>query len=169
LYLLGFQQSRIEMDCSTPDHSRRLALFLSAIALLGGGCIYLFLRPGDLVFHRWIRAAGLDWYNPPGLNSTLLVRHFPEWFIYSLPDGMWAFAYALIITVIWSGSRSPLKFFWMASIPLLVLGFEILQATGIVRGTFSMADLAFGLTGVILGIIAGLKTNKKHQHEKSTR
>jgi hypothetical protein len=165
LYLLDFRQSRIEMDYSAPDHSRRLVFFLSAVALLGGGSIYLFLRPGDLVFHNWIRAAGLDGYTPPGHYSTLWIRHFPEWFIYSLPGGLWAFAYALIINGIWWESHSLRKYFWMATVPVLVIGFELLQGAGLLRGTFCFTDLALGIVGLGLGMVFCMSLLKKKPHE----
>jgi hypothetical protein len=80
----------------------------------------------------------------------------PKWIVYSLPNGLWAFAYALLITGIWSDSKSCVKYFWMGSIPVLVLGFEILQYPGIIRGTFSMQDIALGIAGITVGIIVGM-------------
>jgi hypothetical protein len=82
-------------------------------------------------------------------------------------NGLWAFAYALLITGIWSGSESWLKYFWMASIPVLVFGYEILQYFGTIPGTFCIQDLALGFGGLILGIIAGIKIPKSNNHENA--
>ena len=76
--------------------------------------------------------------------------------------------YALLITRIWSGSNSWLKYFWMASIPLVVLGFEILQYAGLIPGTFCIQDIAFGVLGLVLGIFIGtIKTKNNNYHEKA--
>ena len=91
----------------------------------------------------------------------------PNWIIFSLPNGLWAFAYALLITSIWSGSKSWLRHLWMASIPILVVGYEVLQYTGIIRGTFCIQDIALGVSGLILGIIIGFKTTNKNNYEKA--
>ncbi|MCF6357636.1 MAG: hypothetical protein L3J54_07500, partial [Draconibacterium sp.] len=79
--------------------------------------------------------------------------------------GLWAFAYSMLIVGIWSGSKSKIKYFWLATIPVLVLGFETLQYFEIIRGTFSIQDIAFGITGIIIGIIVGNKITKIKNHE----
>ena len=150
-------------------YSHRLTLFLSAIAILIGGLIYILLRPSEHIFFGWIRLAGLDhWISPARVLSPMLGQLFPDWMIFSLPNGLWAFAYALLITSIWSESESWLKYFWMASIPLLVLGFEILQYPGLIPGTFCIQDIVFGLAGLLLGFFIGnLKTKNNNYHEKA--
>ena len=99
------------------------------------------------------------------LSSSLFI---PEWFIFSLPNGLWAFAYALLITSIWSGSKSWLRHLWMASIPILVVGYEVLQYEGLIPGTFSLQDIVFGMAGLIVGIIIGTKIIKPDNHEKAS-
>ena len=54
----------------------------------------------------------------------------------------------------------------MASIPVLVLGFEVLQFAEIIPGTFCIQDLSLGIAGLILGIIVGNETIKLNNHEK---
>jgi len=150
------------------SYSHISCIILSALAVSLGGIIYISLRPSEHVFFGWIRAVGLDSW----LTS---IRHFsytqslflPEWLVFSLPNGLWAFAYALLITSIWSGSRSWLKYFWMASIPTLVLGYEILQSTGIIPGTFCIQDITLGFTGLMLGIIVGYRSSKSNNYENA--
>ncbi len=151
------------------NYSHRLYILLSAFAISVGGLIYIFLRPSEHVFFGWINAAGFEhWFNyarslPPALGQLL-----PEWLVFSLPNGLWAFAYALLISTIWSGSKSLLRYFWMASIPVLVLGFEVLQYPGIIPGTFCIQDMALGTVGLVLGIFIGtIKTKNNNYHEKS--
>jgi hypothetical protein len=150
-------------------YSHRLSIFLSSLAIILGGLIYILFRPSEHIFFRWISLSGLGHLISPARSlSQVFCRLLPEWFVYSLPNGLWAFAYALLITGIWSGSRSWLKYFWMASIPLVVLGFEILQFPGIIPGTFCFQDIVMGLMGLILGILIGnTKTKNNNYHEKT--
>jgi len=153
------------MDQKTLAHISKLTnrsfLFLAVIALVLGGSIYIFLRTSDFVFFRWIESIGFGpWLETARKHAFSDNSRLPVWIIYSLPSGLWAFAYAVIITSIWSRSRSWIRYVWMASIPILVLGFEILQYAGILPGTFCMQDLALGIIGLILGILIGNKTYK---------
>jgi hypothetical protein len=149
-------------------HFNRFYIYLSVLALLMGGLIYILFRASEPVFFDWIRAIGLDsWINFARSKSLSSSLHLPAWIVFSLPNGLWAFAYAFLITGIWWGIRSWLKYFWMASIPVLVLGYEILQYAGVIPGTFCMQDIALGIVGATVGIIAGIKTTKLHYHEKT--
>jgi hypothetical protein len=153
----------------TAKYFKGFYFWLSAIALLTGGIIYILFRTSEPVFFNWIRASGLDNWLSFARNSSLsLTPDLPDWIVYSLPNGLWAFAYALLITVIWKGSNSWLKHFWMASIPILVLGFEILQLAGIIPGTFCIQDIAFGIVGLTVGIFVGIKIFKMNYYEKAS-
>ena len=135
-----------------------------------GGLIYILLRPSEHVFFSWINAVGFEnWLNSARSLTHQLRQLIPDWFVFSLPNGLWAFAYALLISSIWSGSKSGLKYFWLASVPVLVLGFEVLQYPGIIPGTFSLPDVLLGAGGLALGISIGfLKTKNNNYHEKAT-
>jgi hypothetical protein len=153
--------------CFSRNNHNRLYILVCALALFLGGMIYILFRTIEPVFFHWVRVAGFErWLNFARSKSLSLSPALPEWIVFSLPGGLWAFAYALVITVIWKGSKSRLKYFWMASIPLLVIGFEILQYAGIIPGTFSLQDIALGISGLIIGILTGIKTTKPSQHEK---
>ena len=142
-------------------------IFVAVLAMFSGGTIYIFLRSSDLVFFQWFQAIGLDhWFNSARYSAHYMNVIIPEWIIYSLPNGLWAFAYALLISGIWSGSKSWLRYIWISSIPVLVIGFELLQLAGIIRGTFCMQDLFFGITGLVLGIIVGFRIIKSKKYEK---
>ncbi len=141
--------------------------FLAAFAILFGGLIYIFLRSPDHLFNNWIRTPGSGtWFNSIRHHFVSKSLVVPEWIVFSLPNGFWAFAYSLLITTIWSASQSRLKYFWMASIPVLIIGFEIFQATGVIHGTFCIQDITFGLAGLVLGITAGNKIVKSNNHER---
>ena len=147
----------------------RLCILLCAFAIFLGGIIYILFRPSEVIFFYWFRTVGLDnWFNLARHKSLSLYQYLPEWIVFSFPNGLWAFAYALLITVIWSGSKSLSSYFWMVSIPVLVLGFEILQYAKVIPGTFCIQDITLGLAGLITGIQVGIKINKFKNHEKAT-
>jgi hypothetical protein len=131
-----------------------LVFFVSILSVIAGGMLYVSFRPAVPVFFRWIRLMGLgDNLTDFREQSLTWVHVLPSWFIYSLPNGLWAFSYTLIVIVIWSGSKSWLRYIWYASVPLLVFGFELLQLTGIIRGTFCLWDLTLGAGGILMGMI----------------
>lgn len=151
---------------STSGKFKGLYIFISSLSLLFGGLIYILFRSSDFLFFRWIDGLGLsNWLRISRENTLSLSPFIPDWIIFSLPNGLWAFAYSLLISGIWSGSKSNLKYIWLISIPVLVLGFEFLQFSGIINGTFCIQDIAFGLAGIITGIITGRKLTKPKNHE----
>ena len=46
-----------------------------------------------------------------------------------------------------------MKYFWFMSIPVLVLGFEVLQLTGDLKGTFCWSDMFWGVLGITFGLL----------------
>jgi hypothetical protein len=141
---------------------------LSAFALLAGGFIYIIFRSSEPLFFSWINSTrAIHWINIIRNSSLSLSKVLPEWIVYSLPDGLWAFSYSLLITGIWSRSKSLLRYFWFASIPLLVLGFEFLQFSRLIPGTFCLQDIALGIAGIFIGILVGIKIIKPDYHEKA--
>jgi len=155
---------------SSGNSLNRLNVSICSVALLLGGIIYILFRTSEPIFFKWISGAGTDsWLYLVRHRSVSLSQFLPEWIVFSLPDGLWAFAYALLITVIWAGSKSQIKIFWMASIPVLVLGFEILQFTGTLPGVFCMQDMAFGIAGMIIGIFTGTKTFNPNHYENASK
>lgn len=149
------------------NYHNGLQIFLSFISIFFGGIIYLFLRPKESVFFNFFSLVGLDdWTVLLRANTIPIGRYLPSWFVYSLPNGLWAFAYAMLIFIIWKGSKSGVKYFWFTTIPLLVVGFEMLQYAELIQGTFCSQDIIFGLLGIGFGILVNFKIIKPKYHEK---
>lgn len=132
---------------------KELLVYLYAfVSILIGGLIYILWRAETIRFFGWI---DYDWLN----NSLQMVRvlgrnmrpYFPDWVIFSLPNGLWSFSYALIISYMWVGKNSKVKYFWLSSIPLLCLGYEVLQLLGVIGGVFCYIDLTFCFFGMLGG------------------
>ena len=137
-------------------------------AIFLGGMIYLLFHSSESLFFSGIRSSGLDNWLTFTRNSSLgLSPYLPSWGVYSLPDGLWAFSYSLFMTGIWWNSGSRLKYLWIATIPLLVLGSELLQLNSIIPGTFCVQDLILEILGITTGMTFAIKTPKPHNHETS--
>lgn len=120
------------------------------LPLLLGGLIYVLFRPLTLKMFTWFEYIAL-------MDSVQLLRaafqkytYYPDWFYYSLPDGLWTYSFTSSFILIWSHSSS-LKY-WL-SIPLsLSLIPEILQYFNFLTGTFDLNDLIFQLFGFLFSI-----------------
>ena len=145
----------------------RISVLLSGSAIVLGAMIYVLFRPGEYLLFNWINHVG-----PEHFIHTLRTRaHFPrlhlsDWIIYALPDGLWSFAFALMISSLWSASRSWLKYLWLAIVPLLILGFELLQYSPKIPGVCSLQDILFCSAGIAAGYYVGLTPKKPTRHER---
>lgn len=129
-------------------------IFVSILTFLFGGLIYFLWRPTELLFFNLFNVFGLEtWLDTIRSNYFDIGIKLPDWFVFSFPNALWAFSYSLLISTIWSRSKSLIRYFWIASIPILVLGFEILQYFNVIRGTFCIQDILFGIVGLTLGFI----------------
>lgn len=141
------------------DNQGKLFLFrhflLGGISLLIGAVIYFLFRKSQLQFFDDIGLTKIGWLSKAREYCLGHSSDMPQWIIDSLPDGLWAFGYAVIITGVWSQTDSYLKYIWLGIVPVVVLGFEILQYVGLMPGTFCMDDILLSLLGVILGFIVG--------------
>lgn len=141
---------------------------IATFAVLLGGIIYMLYRSSDVIAIQWMSSIGMErWIQEirsPEPGSHLLL---PQWMIYSLPNGLWALAYAMIISYIWIGHRSWLKWVWLSTIPMLVYGFEMLQYMKIVPGTFCREDLLSASIGIFLGVLIGINIQKNRRYGKA--
>jgi len=134
--------------------SKSKNILLSSLAVFVGGLIYILFRPVEPVFFNWFSTVGIEnWLSIVREKSLSFYSFLPQWIVYSLSNGLWAFAYTIIVLSIWTGSNSFLKYFWYLSIPVLVFGFELLQLTGELQGTFCLNDIIWGAIGITIGFI----------------
>ena len=75
---------------------------------------------------------------------------FPNWFLYSLPDGLWLFSCTSILLVIWNNKISKENIYWILLVPSISIISEIGQFFIIFPGTFDTIDLIFYLGGFVL-------------------
>ncbi len=132
-------------------------LLISVIAISMGGMIYVLFRTSEFRFFRWAGSPGVEhrlfeWRNSY-LDGSL---QLPDWMVYSLPEGLWAFAYGILIAALWARQRSRVKYLWLITVPLLPAIYELLQYLRFIPGTGCLTDLLLGLVGGGLGIFLAL-------------
>lgn len=135
-------------------HPTRKNLMVALLAIVLGGLLYILFRPAQPVFFGWMSVAGFGiMLETIRQHSLALTPMLPGWVVYALPQGLWAFAYALIIAGIWKNQHIWVSYLWLSTIPLMAIGFEVLQFAGVVRGTCCLQDLLFGMGGIVLGVM----------------
>ncbi len=128
----------------TESHKTCLKYIAGIICFVTGVMIYLLWREG-LLIHRVISWLGCNTLLDI-LNQSVADLQPPEWMIYSLPDGLWALSYILIILA----QEMPHKLIWASVIPLVGFFSELLQLAGLMPGTFDIIDLIIYILPLII-------------------
>ena len=83
------------------------------ITLLLGGMVYLSFRSNTLVMFSWFDKINLlEPISELRLITLPLSANLPNWFLYSLPDGLWLFSYLTVLLVIWDNTISKQNIQW---------------------------------------------------------
>jgi hypothetical protein len=129
---------------------------VAASALLVGGLIYLLLRQEPVPGLRWLAQDQLwPWVQQFRHTTATFRLATPAWILFSLPDGLWSFAYAAIMSRLWAQQAGAAKLFWLLSIPILGIGFEVGQWLRLIPGYFNVTDLVVTTLGASLGVWIG--------------
>lgn len=119
------------------------------LLLAAGGLTYILFRPAETLLVRlagWLGMGGeTDRWREAAAGLTP-----PEWVVYSLPAGLWALSYVLIIDSLTQGQPRKGRVVAISFIPLMGAGSELLQAFGLLLGTFDWLDLLFYLLPLII-------------------
>jgi len=135
--------------------------------LISGGLVYVLFRQDTLKMFSWFDNISLSVVISEIRLLTLpFSDHLPNWFLYSLPDGLWLFSYLSVLLVVWDNAISKYNIHWLLLVPLFAIFSEFGQLFEIVPGTFDIFDLIFYLAGTVIPILifTNLKTMK---HEKN--
>jgi len=125
-----------------------LPLGLSAVTLGLGGAIYLALRPRTLLMFGWLDAVGAhDLINQ--LRSFVAPWEYliPRWVDYSLPTGLWAFSFLLLIGCVWKHDYRVFRNY-AGFVGFGIIASELLQL-GPLEGTFDWLDLMSNTLGIL--------------------
>lgn len=121
------------------------------LSLISGTLIYLLFRTSSLRVFSWLDFFGISFINNKFRIKALSVNgNFPEWFLFSVPDGLWIFSYICLMLFIWKSEITFKNMLWISIIPLIAIGSEVSQIFGWVSGTFDFYDVIFYILGSIL-------------------
>ena len=138
--------------------TQRLKLPLGMMLLLMGGMTYLLFRPQTLLMFHVTDALGLS----AVINSMRkgISSQLPDFIIYNLPGALWAAAYILTTEYFLYRQSVKTRILVAGIIPIIGAVSELLQLTGLLPGTFDVADLLCYLVPYLLYLSIIQKTNK---------
>ena len=130
--------------------NKKYIFFEIVLPLLVAALIYLVLRPVDTVVYKIFAVLGGDTF-VHSLRVGIDVSVLPEWFVYSLPGGLWLLSFQN--TIIWI---KRFKGRWLIHLVLLAsfsgIGLELLQALHITDGVFDWVDVLFYSFATLISI-----------------
>ncbi len=132
-------------------------------SILSGGLIYVLFRQDSLKMFSWFESVNLsNSISEMRLFTLPLSIYLPDWFLYSLPDGLWLFSYVSFLLVVWGNVISKHNIHWVLLVPLIAIFSELGQLIKVIPGTFDVVDLCSYFLGAVLPVLifANLKTNK---------
>lgn len=135
---------------------------------IGGFLLHVFspIFVGAFIYLTWrtTRLKAFDWFVDWGLKDFIvwlrttfygMDESLPEWVLYALPDGLWAYAATAYFARQWADQNTPWAWGWTLLAPGLGCGGELGQIIGIVPGTFDWWDLGLSALGAVLAIYFG--------------
>lgn len=142
---------------------KKKLLFAHFFSLIFGILIYLFFRTESLKVFSWLKIVRINFINTNFRKSTFQIgKSLPDWFLFSLPDGLWTFSYVCLMLYIWKNEISKQNLIWITLIPLIAIFSEIAQIFHLIKGTFDINDLIFYILGLTLPFII-FKNNSNYK------
>jgi len=116
------------------------------LPLLIGGMIYLIFRNNTLIMFKWVDFIGFT-KHINNLREIInpIKLYIPKWVFYSLPDGLWTYAFTSSFIIF-----NDKNIIWLVMTFVLSIGVEILQGFQIFPGTYDPLDLLFCIIGYVL-------------------
>ena len=126
---------------------RFITVVIALCCVLACVMMYIYFRPDTLkMFHFFKYIGVLDILENMKSDPSIVSL----WVLYNLPDGVWLFAYSILIGCIWN---FKIKDCWMFILvmPFICIPHEILQGLGVMHGTYDPNDIF----AYIMALIAG--------------
>lgn len=134
-------------------------LITSFVSLLSGTIIYLLFRTASIKVFNWFNFFNIDFLNTPIRKTSFqYAPQLPDWFLYSLPDGLWMASYVCLMICVWNFKINYNSLFWISIVPVIAIFSEIGQLLRWIPGTFDFSDLLFYLSGLILPLLYVIRT-----------
>ena len=135
------------------------------LTLFIGTLMYVLFRNKSILVFDWINSINI--IRPINYLREMTIcskQYLPNWFIFSLPGGLWTFSYVTLVMLIWNNEIKRKNIFWLILLPAIAIISEIGQCLKLFPGTFDLNDILF----YILGFITPLILFKNKQSQKKT-
>jgi hypothetical protein len=121
-----------------------------------GAAIYILWRSQALFLFTWLRQVGL---HAPMLALRAHfagVKHLvPDFILYSLPDGLWLYAFTALMGFIWLNEPNRyLRLFWNLLPVFLAVGSEFGQRFRLIPGTFDWWDVVSYIAAWVPAVVS---------------
>ena len=124
------------------------------LPLLIGGLMYICLRDPNLRMFQWFDFIGAgSLITRLRFNVAPLQTAIPFWIQFSVPNALWVYSLTGFMALLWSGTDSRFKPFWLSLGILLGAGAEFGQAINVIPGTFDIVDLCLCLIAAALALL----------------
>lgn len=125
------------------------------IPIIIGGLIYTLLRVNTLLVFRVYEVLQLDGFIKD-LRQVTMQWEIPDFVKFSLPDGLWVYAFTYFIVSLWKHDESngKEKYIFMLLPLLFGIGGELIQIFNNRIGTFDLQDVFISLIAYLVGYIA---------------
>lgn len=135
------------------NKTRCLYLSMSLVSFLTGTAVYLLFRTTDLYMFSAIKSLPV-YHKLDVLRKSCSGFTMPDWVVYNVPDGLWLFAYLLLIEAIWLNDTGRAKSLFLCALPALAVATEFLQMWNPSFGTGDVWDVAaYGIATILFLII----------------
>jgi hypothetical protein len=110
-------------------------------------------RHNSITIFNWLELLSLNNIVSSIREHLSPTREFlPDWFVFSLPDGLWVYSFSFTLLLIW-GDNLKVAFTWLLLPFLLGSVVEILQYYKYISGTFDYADLILCVIAIPISIL----------------
>ena len=124
------------------------------LPLLVGGLMYVCLRDPNLRMFQWFDFIGAgSLVTRLRFTAAPLQNTIPFWIQFSVPNALWVYSLTAFMSLVWSGTDSRTKPFWLSLGLLFGAGTEFGQALNLVPGSFDIIDLSLCVIATPLALL----------------
>lgn len=135
-----------------PLNIRIVKSLIALITFFIGGLIYLAYRQETLQMFHWAETIGVS-PQITDLRNLVNGEGLYGWVKYCLPDGLWLFAYMLIVDSIWNGDKHISSYVFIFGLPVLAVLSEFSQYFNLLPGIFDISDLVSYAFAIVFYLI----------------
>lgn len=125
---------------------------LCVVLLFLGGATYLLFRPRTILMFKVVDAIGIGG-KVDKWREEMAGVHLPDFMVDCLPNGLWVAAYILLIDGLLHSQAKRVRVIGATVIPLAGVVAEIMQAMGVLPGTFDFMDIACLLVPLLVYVL----------------